>query len=54
TRAFCSIPARHNTSRRIEAAFLARLVAESRVSETRAHEIIVDIVDAAPRRAFKL
>ena len=27
TRAFCSIPARHNTSRRIEAAFLARLVA---------------------------
>ncbi|WP_125609550.1 glucuronate isomerase [Specibacter cremeus] len=54
TRAFCSIPARHNTSRRVEAAFLARLVAERRVSEARAHEIIVDIVDAAPRRAFKL
>lgn len=54
TRAFCSIPARHNTSRRIEASFLARLVAERRVSEKRAHEIIVDIVDAAPRRAFKL
>ncbi|RAN79416.1 glucuronate isomerase [Bacillus sp. SRB_336] len=54
TRAFCSIPARHNTSRRIESAFLARLVAESRISEARAHEIIVDIVDAAPRRAFKL
>ncbi|WP_154605728.1 glucuronate isomerase [Arthrobacter sp. AQ5-05] len=54
TRAFCSIPARHNTSRRIEASFLARLVAERRVSEARAHEIIIDIVDAAPRRAFKL
>lgn len=54
TRAFCSIPARHNTSRRIEASFLARLVAERRVSEARAHEIIVDIVDSAPRRAFKL
>jgi glucuronate isomerase len=54
TRAFCSIPARHNTSRRVESAFLARLVAESRISEARAHEIIVDIVDAAPRRAFKL
>ncbi|MDQ0277005.1 glucuronate isomerase [Arthrobacter silviterrae] len=54
TRAFCSIPARHNTSRRIEASFLARLVAERRVSEARAQEIIVDIVDAAPRRAFKL
>lgn len=54
TRAFCSIPARHNTSRRIEASFLARLVAERRISEERAHQIIVDIVDAAPRRAFKL
>ncbi|MCI9887857.1 glucuronate isomerase [Micrococcales bacterium 31B] len=54
TRAYCSIPARHDTSRRIEAAFLARLVAEHRVSEERAHEIIVDIVDSAPRRVFKL
>ncbi|GAC1458061.1 MAG: glucuronate isomerase [Pseudarthrobacter sp.] len=54
TRAFCSIPARHDASRRIEAAFLARLVAEHRVSEERAHEIIVDIVDSSPRRVFKL
>lgn len=54
TRAFCSIPARHNTARRVEAAYLARLVAEKRVSEDRARDIIVDIVDAAPRRVFKL
>lgn len=54
TRAFCSIPARHDASRRIEASFLARLVAEHRVSEDRAHEIIVDIVDSSPRRVFKL
>ena len=54
TRAFCSIPARHDTSRRIESAFLARLVAEHRISEERAHELIVDIVDASPRRVFKL
>lgn len=54
TRAFCSIPARHDASRRIEAAFLARLVAEHRVSEERAHEIIVSIVDSSPRRVFKL
>lgn len=54
TRAFCSIPARHDASRRIEASFLARLVAEHRVSEDRAAELIVDVVDAAPRRAFKL
>ncbi|MFF5792914.1 glucuronate isomerase [Paeniglutamicibacter sp. NPDC012692] len=54
TRAFCSIPARHDASRRIEASFLARLVAEHRITEDRAHEIIVDVVDGAPRRAFKL
>ncbi|MCA1006833.1 glucuronate isomerase [Rhodococcus hoagii] len=54
TRAFCSIPARHDMARRIEAAFLSRLVAEHRISEERAHEIIVDIVDTAPRRVFKL
>lgn len=54
TRAFCSIPARHDASRRIEASFLARLVAEHRVSESRAAELIVDVVDGAPRRAFKL
>ena len=54
TRAFCSIPARHDTSRRIEAAFLARLVAEHRISEERALELIVDVVDSAPRRVFKL
>jgi glucuronate isomerase len=54
TRAFCSIPARHDASRRIEASFLARLVAEHRISEDRAHEIIVDLVDSSPRRVFKL
>lgn len=54
TRAFCSIPARHDAARRIEASFLARLVAEHRVSEERAAELIVDIVDGAPRRVFKL
>lgn len=54
TRAFCSIPARHDASRRTEAAFLAKYVAEHRISEDRAAEIIVDIVDAAPRRVFKL
>lgn len=54
TRAFCSIPARHDASRRVEASFLARLVAEHRLAESRAAEIIVDLVDAAPRRVFKL
>ena len=54
TRAFCSIPARHDASRRVEASFLARLVAEHRLTEERAHQAIIELVDASPRRAFKL
>lgn len=54
TRAFCSIPARHDASRRVEASFLARLVAEHRITEERAAEIIFDLVDTSPRRVFKL
>jgi glucuronate isomerase len=54
TRAFCSIPARHDASRRIEASFLARMVAEHRITPARAEELIVDVVDRAPRRVFKL
>lgn len=54
TRAYCSIPARHNTSRRMEANFLSRLVAEHRLTEDRAADIIVDLIDTSPRRVFKL
>lgn len=54
TRAFLSIPARHDTARRLDAAFLARLVVEGRISITAAERIAVDLVDAIPRRAFKL
>ena len=54
TRAFCSIPARHEASRRVEASFLARLVAEHRIDEERAFEIMLDTVDGSPRRVFKL
>ncbi|GGD26225.1 uronate isomerase [Microbacterium faecale] len=54
TRAFLSIPARHDVARRSEAAFLARYVAEGRISLARAREIIVDLVDRQPREVFKL
>lgn len=53
-RAFTSIPARHEASRRTGASFLAKLVAEHRITEDRVHGIIVGVADAAPRRAFKL
>ncbi len=36
TRAFCSIPARHDMSRRLDAGFLARLVADHRLDEDEA------------------
>lgn len=54
TRAFLSIPARHDTARRADAAFLARLVAEGRVRHTQAQRIITDSVGEQPKRVFKL
>jgi glucuronate isomerase len=54
TRAFCSIPARHDMSRRIDAGFLARLVAEHRLSEEEAMDTAIDLVTGRPRAVFKL
>lgn len=54
TRAFLSIPARHDTSRRTDAAFLARLVSEGRISMPVAERIADDLVDSIPRKVFKL
>lgn len=54
TRAFLSIPVRHDTARRADAAFLARLVIEGRVRRAEAERIMTDLVDAIPRQAFKL
>lgn len=54
TRAFLSIPARHDTARRVDSAFLARLVREDRITLSTARRIARDLVDEIPRRAFKL
>ena len=54
TRAFCSIPARHDMSRRLDAGHLARLVAEHLLDEDEAQETIVDLVVGRPREVFKL
>lgn len=54
TRAFLSIPARHDVARRIDAGFLARLVAEHRLSDEAAHETVVDLAYNLPKRAYKL
>jgi glucuronate isomerase len=54
TRAFCSIPARHDMSRRTDCGFLAELVAEHRLDEDEAVETAVDLVEGRPREVFKL
>jgi glucuronate isomerase len=54
TRAFLSIPARHDTARRVDCAFLARLVCEHRLDLDEAHEVAFDLTVRLPRRAYKL
>jgi len=54
TRAFCSIPVRHDVARRIDAGFLARLVAEHRLPLDEAAETIADLAYHLPKRVFRL
>jgi glucuronate isomerase len=54
TRAFCSIPVRHDVARRIDAGFLARLVAEERLPLSEAAETVVDLAYRLPKRIFKI
>lgn len=54
TRALCSIPARHDMSRRIDAGYLAGLVAEHRLDEDEALDTARGLVVDNPRTAFKL
>ncbi|HEX8568628.1 MAG TPA: glucuronate isomerase [Caulobacteraceae bacterium] len=54
TRAFLSIPARHDLARRVDCAFLARLVAEHRLDEDEAADVAVDLAYNLPKRAYKL
>ena len=54
TRAFCSIPARHDLSRRVDAGFLAGLVSQHRVEREEAIQIAQDLVTTIPERAFNV
>lgn len=54
TRAFLSIPARHDVARRIDCAFLARLVAEYSIEEDEAFDLAQDLTCNLVRRAYKL
>jgi len=54
TRAFLSIPARHDVARRIDCSFLARLVAEHRLDEDEAVELAEELTVGLVRKAYKL
>jgi glucuronate isomerase len=54
TRAFLSIPARHDVARRIDCAFLARLVAEHRLREDEAIEVAHDLAYGLVKKAYRL
>ena len=54
TRAFLSIPARHDVARRVDCGFLGRLVAEHRMTEDEAAETAQDLAYTLAKRAYKL
>ncbi|HEY0087019.1 MAG TPA: glucuronate isomerase [Allosphingosinicella sp.] len=54
TRAFLSIPARHDVARRVDCAFLARLVAEHRLADWEAAELAHELTYGLVKRAYRL
>jgi glucuronate isomerase len=54
TRAFLSIPARHDVARRVDCGFLARLVAEGRLEDWEAAELAQELTSGLVRRAYNL
>jgi glucuronate isomerase len=54
TRAFLSIPARHDVARRMDCGYLAKLVAEHRLDEDEAFEVARDLAYNLVRQAYKL
>ena len=54
TRAFCSIPARHDVARRVDCAYLAELVVKHLLDEDEAREVAVDLAYNLAKKAYKL
>ena len=54
TRAFLSIPARHDVARRIDCAFLGTLVAQHRLDEDEAFEVAYELTYGLVKKAYKL
>lgn len=54
TRAFCSIPARHDVARRVDCAYLAELVATGRLDADEAPEVAHDLAYRLAKKAYRL
>ncbi len=54
TRAFLSIPARHDVARRMDCGFLAQLVAKHRLEEDEAHEVARALAYDLVKQAYRL
>ncbi|WBA84108.1 glucuronate isomerase [Endozoicomonas sp. GU-1] len=54
TRAFLSIPARHDVARRVDCNFLASLVCEHRITEEEALELAHELTSGLARKAYRL
>jgi glucuronate isomerase len=54
TRAFLSIPARHDVARRMDCGFLAKLVTEHRLEEDEAFEVAHELTYGLVKRAYRL
>ena len=54
TRAFLSIPARHDVARRIDCAFLAKLVVEHRLPEDEAFQVAHELTYGLVKKAYRL
>ena len=54
TRAFLSIPSRHDVARRVDCAFLGRLVAEHRLEQDEAFEVAHELTYGLVKKAYKL
>ena len=54
TRAFCSIPARHDMARRVDCAWLATLVATGRLAEDEARQLAPDLAYRLAKEAYRL
>ena len=54
TRAFCSIPARHDVARRVDCGYLAELISTGRLRENEAYELAYDLAYGLAKSAYNL